>query len=64
MAVAISDPTLLAASSDGSTGSNGNLANLSAVANQAVCEWHDADRRLTATWCFRPAARSATAPPN
>jgi len=36
MAVAISDPTLLAASSDGSTGSNGNLANLSAVANQAV----------------------------
>jgi flagellar hook-associated protein 1 len=36
MAVAISDPTLLAASSDGSTGSNGNLTNLSAVANQAV----------------------------
>ncbi len=36
MAVAISDPNLLAASSDGSTGSNGNLANLSAVANQAV----------------------------
>jgi len=36
MAVAISDPTLLAASSDGSPGSNGNLANLSAVANQAV----------------------------
>jgi flagellar hook-associated protein 1 FlgK len=36
MAVAISDPTLLAASSDGSTGSNGNLANLSAVAKQAV----------------------------
>lgn len=36
MAVAISDPTLLAASSDGTPGSNGNLANLSAVANQAV----------------------------
>src|SRR5208337_152019 len=36
MAVAISDPTLLAASSDGTTGSNGNLAKLSAVANQAV----------------------------
>src|SRR5271166_3323013 len=36
MAVAITDPTLLAASSDGTTGSNGNLANLSAVANQAV----------------------------
>jgi len=36
MAVAISDPTLLAASSDGTTGSNGNLANLSAVANQSV----------------------------
>ncbi len=36
MKVAITDPTLLAASSDGSTGSNGNLANLSGVANQAV----------------------------
>jgi flagellar hook-associated protein 1 len=36
MTVAITDPTLLAASSDGTTGSNGNLANLSAVANQAV----------------------------
>jgi len=36
MAVAITDPTLLAASSDGTPGSNGNLANLSAVANQAV----------------------------
>ncbi len=36
MTVAITDPSLLAASSDGTTGSNGNLANLSAVANQAV----------------------------
>ena len=36
MKVAITDPTLLAASSDGSTGSNGNLANLSGVASQAV----------------------------
>jgi len=36
MAVAINDPTLLAASSDGSSGSNGNLANLSAIADQAV----------------------------
>jgi flagellar hook-associated protein 1 FlgK len=36
LSVAITDPNLLAASSDGSTGSNGNLANLSAVANQAV----------------------------
>ncbi|HUI82849.1 MAG TPA: flagellar hook-associated protein FlgK [Candidatus Binatia bacterium] len=36
MAVAFTDPQLLAASSDGSSGSNGNLANLSAVANQAV----------------------------
>jgi len=36
MAVAISDPTLLAAGSDGASGSNGNLANLLAVANQAV----------------------------
>ncbi len=37
MAVAITDPALLAASSDGTTGGNGNLANLSAVASQAVC---------------------------
>lgn len=36
MAVAITDPALLAAGSDGTPGSNGNLANLSAVANQAV----------------------------
>ena len=36
MKVAITDPALLAASSDGSSGSNGNLANFSAVANQAV----------------------------
>ena len=36
MTVAITDPTLLAASSDGTSGSNGNLANLSAVANDAV----------------------------
>jgi flagellar hook-associated protein 1 FlgK len=36
MMVTITDPALLAASSDGTTGSNGNLANLSAVANQVV----------------------------
>ena len=36
MNVAFSDPNLLAASADGSTGSNGNLANLSAVNSQAV----------------------------
>ena len=36
LAVAISDPSLLAASADGTTGSNGNIANLSAVASQAV----------------------------
>jgi flagellar hook-associated protein 1 FlgK len=36
MAVAISDPNLIAASSDGSQGSNGNLANFSAVANTDV----------------------------
>jgi flagellar hook-associated protein 1 FlgK len=36
MAVAITDPALLAASSDDSSGGNGNIANLSAVANQAV----------------------------
>jgi flagellar hook-associated protein 1 len=34
--VTMTDPSLLAASSDGSTGSNGNLANLSAVANQNI----------------------------
>jgi len=36
MKVAITDPRLLAAGSDGTSGSNGNIANLSAVANQAV----------------------------
>ena len=36
MTVAISDPTLLAAGSDGTSGSNGNIANLSAVANQDI----------------------------
>ena len=34
--VAVTDPSLVAASSDGTPGSNGNLANLSEVANQAV----------------------------
>ena len=36
MTVTMTDPSLLAASSDGTTGSNGNLANLSAVADQTV----------------------------
>ncbi len=36
MTVAITDPNLLAASSDGTSGSNGNIANLTAVATQAV----------------------------
>ncbi|HKW19062.1 MAG TPA: flagellar hook-associated protein FlgK [Terriglobales bacterium] len=36
MAVAITDPALIAASSDGSAGSNGNLANFSEVQNQTV----------------------------
>jgi flagellar hook-associated protein 1 len=36
MQVAITDPSLIAASSDGTSGSNGNVANLSAVANQNV----------------------------
>ena len=36
MTVAFTDPNLLAASSDGSSGSNGNIANLTAVATQAV----------------------------
>jgi flagellar hook-associated protein 1 FlgK len=36
MELAITDPALLAAGSDGTSGSNGNLANLSAVANQTV----------------------------
>ena len=34
--LAITDPALLAASSDGNAGSNGNLANLSAIQNQAI----------------------------
>lgn len=36
MAVAITDPTLIAASSDGSAGSNGNLANFSALQTQNI----------------------------
>ena len=36
MALAFTDPALLAASSDGTSGGNGNIANLSAVANQNV----------------------------
>jgi flagellar hook-associated protein 1 FlgK len=36
MAVAITDPALIAASSDGTPGSNGNIAVLSAVHDQAV----------------------------
>lgn len=36
MAVAITDPKLLAAGSDGTSGSNGNIRNLSGVSNQAV----------------------------
>lgn len=36
MAVAITDPTLIAASSDGSAGSNGNLANFSAIQSQNI----------------------------
>jgi len=36
LSVAITDPTLLAASSDGTPGSNGNLAIISAVHDQAV----------------------------
>lgn len=36
MAVAITDPALIAASSDGSAGSNGNLANFAAIQKQAV----------------------------
>lgn len=36
MTVAITDPSLIAASSDGTAGSNGNLANLSAVATENV----------------------------
>jgi flagellar hook-associated protein 1 FlgK len=36
LTVTMTDPPLLAASSDGTTGSNGNLANLSAVADTAL----------------------------
>lgn len=38
IAVQITDPSLIAASSDGSAGSNGNVAALSAVANQPIAE--------------------------
>jgi len=34
--VAVTDPALIAASSDGSAGSNGNLANFSAIQNQTI----------------------------
>jgi flagellar hook-associated protein 1 len=34
--VAITDPALIAASTDGSAGSNGNLANLNAIQNQTI----------------------------
>jgi flagellar hook-associated protein 1 len=34
--VAVTDPALIAASSDGSAGSNGNLANLSAIQDQTI----------------------------
>jgi flagellar hook-associated protein 1 FlgK len=36
LTVSMTDPSLIAASSDGTTGSNGNLANLSAVADTAL----------------------------
>jgi flagellar hook-associated protein 1 len=36
LAVSMTDPSKIAASSDGTTGSNGNLANLSAVADNAL----------------------------
>jgi len=36
MSVAITDPSLIAASSDGSAGSNGNVANFSAIQNQTT----------------------------
>jgi flagellar hook-associated protein 1 len=36
LSVAITDPSLIAASSDGTAGSNGNIANLLAVENQAL----------------------------
>jgi flagellar hook-associated protein 1 len=36
MAVAITDPSLIAASSDGNAGSNGNLANFSAIQDQTI----------------------------
>jgi flagellar hook-associated protein 1 len=42
MAVAVSDPSLIAASSDNTaSGSNGNLANLSAVQDQAIANGQD-----------------------
>ena len=45
LTVTMTDPSLIAASSDGASGSNGNLANLSAVANRPG-QRADADRFL------------------
>jgi flagellar hook-associated protein 1 len=44
--VAITDPSLIAASSDGTQGSNGNVANLLAVQNQALPGGEDSTGRL------------------
>ena len=54
MTVAFTDPNLLAASSDGTAGSNGNIANLTAVATQLVSNGMT-PIRPTATWSFRSA---------
>ena len=53
LTVNITDPALIAASSDGTTGSNGNLAVLSAVATHAAGQRQDADRFLFQSSCSR-----------
>ena len=62
MQVSITDPSLIAASSDGTPGSNGNLAKLSAVPMQAVANGQtpiDFYSNMVSRW----AARRRTPPP-
>ncbi len=46
ISMAITDPALIAAGSDGSSGSNGNLANFQRVADHPACLRPDSQRRI------------------
>ena len=67
LTVNITDPALIAASSDGATGSNGNLAVLSAVHDQDVANGQtplDFYSNLVAKWAMpRPTLRPMPTPP-